>query len=125
LIQGTLQSLDPAKPLAGGRLKGTVGRTPDVDEMESGFDAAWCQWCLGHLSDPDLTAFFIRLKGSLRSRDTANGESASLIIVKENVCFDGPMGEPRHSFDDEDSSITRYVDIHQLSDPHPRGVQVG
>jgi protein N-terminal methyltransferase len=112
VVQCTLQALDPADPLRAGsaaRLLGTVGRALDEGEMESGFDVAWCQWCLGHLSDEELIDFFGRVKGALRTRDVAAGESASLIVVKENCCSDGANGEPRSSFDEEDSSLTRYV----------------
>lgn len=107
VIQGTLQSLDPAAPLSGGKLLGTVGRVPDECEMESGFDVLWCQWCLGHLSETELVEFFQRAKSALRKRDSATGESESLLVVKENCCSDGDDGTPRTNFDPEDSSLTR------------------
>lgn len=102
-IQDTLQAIDPAHPLSSptGRLIGRVGYEPQVDDIESGFDVVWCQWCLGHLSDPDLVAFFKRAKVALRD------PQKSWIIVKENLCSDGPDGEPNTSFDEEDSSLTR------------------
>jgi len=87
-IQATLQSFDLSKPLA------SVGE--EVVEEGVKFDVAWCQWCLGHLSTPDLIVFFKRL-----------ATLSPLIVVKENVCSDSPEGEPREVYDAEDSSLTR------------------
>ncbi|KAJ3128619.1 hypothetical protein HK100_009080 [Physocladia obscura] len=58
------------------------------------YDMIWSQWVLGHLTDDDLLAFFLRCKAALKP----NG----VIGVKENVC-------PREivELDDEDSSVTR------------------
>jgi protein N-terminal methyltransferase len=103
-VQGTLQDFEPSQPL----------RNPNVqllerigfqssDDTDSGFDVLWCQWCLGHLSDADLLLFMQRCQSAQRSSDN------SLIMVKENVCSDGPDGEPRSAFDEQDSSITRYT----------------
>lgn len=102
-VQETLQAFDPAHPLAGGptKLLGRVGHVPPEDDLESGFDVIWCQWCLGHLSDADLVAFFRRCRAALRDRDK------SVIVVKENLCQDGPDGSARSSFDESDSSVTR------------------
>lgn len=111
VLRGTLQALDPARPLATtAEHLGTVGWDgAKPEDVDSGFDVVWCQWCLGHLSDDDLVAFFRRAVGSLRKRDEAAGESRSLLVVKENLCSDGPNGEARVSFDDQDSSLTRYA----------------
>ncbi|KIY50813.1 hypothetical protein FISHEDRAFT_64428 [Fistulina hepatica ATCC 64428] len=100
--QGTLQSFDPSATAVspGVKLLGRVGRLAAGDSPEEGFDVVWCQWCLGHLSDPDLVAFLIRSKKSLRDR-------RSLIVVKENICSDAPDGTPRTVFDEQDSSLTR------------------
>jgi protein N-terminal methyltransferase len=68
--------------------------------MDSKFDVIWCQWCLGHLSDPDFVKFLQRAREALR--DPASG----LIIVKENCCSE-PDGVARTVFDEEDSSLTR------------------
>ncbi len=107
IVQGTLQSLDPAHPTAGGCSKlGRVGFAPlqdEADETDSGFDVVWCQWCLGHLSDEELVAFFRRCHAALRNKDEG------LIVVKENLCQDGDDGSARVSFDESDSSLTRYV----------------
>jgi len=74
-----------------------------TDEMGSGFDVIWCQWCLGHLSDIDLVAFFQRSHTALRDKE----KGKSLIVVKENLCRDFDDGTPRTVFDDQDSSLTR------------------
>ncbi|TFK54766.1 DUF858-domain-containing protein [Heliocybe sulcata] len=112
-IQATLQSLDPSHPRRSGKYLGRVGyqNTSNDDsenqpaaipeDMDSGFDVIWCQWCLGHLSDPDLVSFLRRCQPALRN--PTNG----FIIVKENTCSDTPDGGPRSHFDEEDSSITR------------------
>ena len=68
---------------------------------DAGFDVIWCQWCLGHLSDADLVAFFRRCKSALRD------PKRSVIVVKENVCADAFGGTARTEFDEEDSSLTR------------------
>jgi protein N-terminal methyltransferase len=117
-IQGTLQSFDPAAPLAGSTLVGRVGYAADLEPgsttmadagIDSGFDVIWCQWCLGHLSDADLVAFFRRCKSSLRDK------KRSVIVVKENVCADARDGTARTEFDEEDSSLTRCASTFRFS----------
>lgn len=74
-------------------------------DMGDGYDVCFLQWCLGHLSNEELTAFLIRCKASLRrTGETVEG----YIIVKENICKNsaGP-GKIGEIFDTEDSSITR------------------
>lgn len=68
----------------------------------------WCQWCLGHLSTPDLIIFFQAAKKALKS-----SAPDALIIVKENLCPDQPKDGLKGSvvFDDEDSSLTRYFGL--------------
>ena len=79
-----------------------LGRAGFHSEQEEGdFDIIWCQWCLGHLSDQELVAFFKRARGALKA--LADG----LIVVKENLCRDEEDGSPRSVFDHEDSSLTR------------------
>ena len=62
------------------------------------YDLIWNQWCLGHLTDVQLVAYFQRCKDGLRK----TGEA--WIVVKENMSteFRG-----RDVFDEEDSSVTR------------------
>ncbi|KAH8833640.1 DUF858-domain-containing protein [Flagelloscypha sp. PMI_526] len=102
-LLGPLQAFSPLDPLSSGSIKklGHVGYVSPESDLNSGFDVAWCQWCLGHLSDPDLISFLKKAKNSLR--DPVRG----LIGVKENLCSDGHFGEPRTVFDQEDSSLTR------------------
>ncbi|CAK5277674.1 unnamed protein product [Mycena citricolor] len=78
-----------------------LGHTPAQTDAVSGFDVIWCQWCLGHLSDPELAAFLKRSHSSLRNQEK------SLIVVKENLCSDEADGSARIVFDEEDSSLTR------------------
>lgn len=100
-LQGTLQVFDPSQPSQGSKALGRVGYVPEEDDSNSLFDIVWCQWCLGHLSDPDLVAFFKRCKNALR--DSQHG----LIIVKENLCNNTDDDEPLTVFDESDSSLTR------------------
>jgi len=104
-VRGTLQEFDPSHPLGSGsgamELLGRVGHKPENDDTDSQFDVIWCQWCLGHLSDPDLIAFFKRCRKALRNADE------SVIVVKENLCFDSDDGQPATVFDESDSSLTR------------------
>lgn len=58
------------------------------------YDAVWCQWVLGHLTDDDLVQFFRRCKDGL----TDNG----LIFIKENM-----GSSPVSEFDEKDSAWTR------------------
>lgn len=55
-FKGALQSFDP---VALGTPLDCVGYLPHDgdDEMKTGFDRIWCQWCLGHLKDDDLVQF--------------------------------------------------------------------
>jgi protein N-terminal methyltransferase len=103
-LQGTLQGFDPAAPRLGTKYIGRVGYEPDnLDtDMDSGFDVIWCQWCLGHMRDVDLVTFFVRCKGARR-------DASSVIVVKENVCKDAKDGGPVCEFDEQDSSVTRWV----------------
>lgn len=104
-IQGTLQDFDPASPLRSAssmKLLKRVGYQPREDDMNTGFDVIWCQWCLGHLTDIDLIAFFKRCRAALRDPDQ------SLIIVKENICNESDDGQAQAVFDPSDSSLTRY-----------------
>ncbi|KAL0566445.1 hypothetical protein V5O48_015568 [Marasmius crinis-equi] len=109
-IQSTLQDCDPARPLSSKNAKfldrvGSVPTDGPLSDIDTGFDVVWCQWCLGHLNDHDLNAFFKKSKNALREDNGFPGRS--LIVVKENVCSDGQDGGPRTVFDQEDSSFTR------------------
>ncbi|KAI0683692.1 DUF858-domain-containing protein [Cytidiella melzeri] len=102
-IKGTLQDFDPSQPLAASSMEllGRVGYEPTDDDVDSKFDVIWCQWCLGHLSDEDLVAFFMRCRAALRFPEQ------NVIIVKENVCENTEDGQPETIFDESDSSLTR------------------
>ncbi|KAG7092517.1 hypothetical protein E1B28_008868 [Marasmius oreades] len=108
-IQCTLQGCDPSHLLSeSAKYLNRVGSMTSEDPMndiDSGFDVIWCQWCLGHLKDDDLIAFFKRSKIALRQDNGYPGRS--LIVVKENLCSDSSGGGPRTTFDEEDSSFTR------------------
>lgn len=104
LIQSTHQSLDPSNPLSSTKFIGRVGYKPSPDGLEdanSKFDVIWCQWSLGHLSNPDLVLFLGRAKHALRDPE-------SVIVIKENVCAE-TVGSTNGCvvFDDQDSSLTR------------------
>lgn len=103
LLQGTLQAFNPLKPHHATFLD-RVGyqQSRPADDINMGFDVIWCQWCLGHLSDVDLVQFMGRSRASLR-------DEKSLIVVKENLCSDRPDGSAETVFDEQDSSLTRYV----------------
>ena len=105
-LQGTIQEFDPMRPHHATFID-RVGYHPDqpTDEIEMGFDVIWCQWCLGHLSNIDLVAFFQRSHTALRDKE----KGKSLIVVKENLCHDFDDGSPCTVFDDQDSSLTRLV----------------
>jgi protein N-terminal methyltransferase len=63
---------------------------------ESKYDLIWNQWCLGHLTDAQLTAYLEKCQKVLNED--------GLIIVKENLSTSG-----EDVFDELDSSVTRYV----------------
>ncbi|KAF6765250.1 methyltransferase domain-containing protein [Ephemerocybe angulata] len=102
ILQGTLQEFDPLNPHRVAFLD-RLGYQPPrpEDDINLGFDIIWCQWCLGHLSDADLVAFFKRSHAALKKDNPR-----SLIVVKENLCPDLP-GKARTVFDEQDSSLTR------------------
>lgn len=106
ILQGTIQDFDPMRPHHAMFLD-RVGYHPlrPTDEIGMGFDVIWCQWCLGHLNDIDLVAFFRRSHAALKEKE----KGKSLIVVKENLCRDFDDGTPRIVFDDQDSSLTRFV----------------
>jgi protein N-terminal methyltransferase len=66
------------------------------ESEESKYDVIWNQWCLGHLTDTQLTTYLEKCQKVLK----ADG----LIIVKENMSTSG-----EDVFDELDSSVTRYV----------------
>jgi protein N-terminal methyltransferase len=105
VLQDALQSFDPTHPLDPNKVLGRLGYNSPSNEagIETGFDIIWCQWCLGHLNDADLLAFFRRSRAALREREDKGG----FIVVKENLCRNDEDGGPRTSFDQTDSSITR------------------
>jgi len=102
ILQGTLQDFHPLMPHHA-RFLDRVGYQPPrpADEIGSGFDVIWCQWCLGHLSDVDLVLFLRRCHESL------NENPKSVIVVKENICSDAEDGSGQSIFDEQDSSLTR------------------
>ena len=102
ILQGTLQDFHPLMPHRAHFLDRIGYQSPrPADEIGEGFDVIWCQWCLGHLSDPDLVAFFKRCSESLKKHPQA------VIVVKENICADSDDGTPQEIFDEQDSSLTR------------------
>jgi protein N-terminal methyltransferase len=102
-VQGTLQGVDPAAPAAHGTVLARVGAPiKDTEEMDSGFDVVWCQWCLGHLTDADLVRFLRRAQAALR-------DAESVIVVKENLCSEGEDGQAKSVYDEQDSSLTRWA----------------
>lgn len=132
-IQGTLQDFDPRSSLPLppspdspsialenlGRVGYQLPSPPSPSSFpseEEGYDIIWCQWCLGHLSDTELITFFKACKAALRppiipegGYDSEGDRMKSLIIVKENTCFNEEDGGSAIVFDPEDSSVTRYA----------------
>ncbi|CCM04621.1 uncharacterized protein FIBRA_06805 [Fibroporia radiculosa] len=102
-VKDTLQDVNPSRPVNPAKLLGRVGYVPPTDAMESLFDIIWCQWCLGSLSDSDLIEFLRRSHYALRN------PQKSLIVVKENCCPDTEDGRPSTTFDETDSSLTRWI----------------
>ena len=122
---GGLQRFDPAapavpvRPLEGDADEGaatlfaTVGsdaldwpESTKVTPEEDGYDLVMIQWCVGHLSDEELVTFLQRSKKALRRSEFGD---EGYIIVKENICRDEEAEGAGTLWDEEDSSITRYV----------------
>jgi protein N-terminal methyltransferase len=66
------------------------------ESEESKYNLIWNQWCLGHLTDAQLTIYLEKCQKVLKTD--------GLIIVKENMSTNG-----EDVFDELDSSVTRYV----------------
>ncbi|KAI8626926.1 alpha-N-methyltransferase NTM1 [Xylariaceae sp. FL1651] len=64
------------------------------------YDVIWNQWCLGHLTDPQLEEYLVRCKSVLSVGK--DGKVRGIIIVKENMST-----RQEDVFDDTDSSVTR------------------
>ncbi|KAJ5893852.1 Alpha N-terminal protein methyltransferase 1 [Penicillium taxi] len=60
------------------------------------YDLIWTQWCVGHLTDSQLTDYIVRCRASL----TETG----IMVFKENLSTD-PLNQDM--YDDLDSSVTR------------------
>jgi protein N-terminal methyltransferase len=66
-------------------------------EQDGKYDIVWVQWCIGHLNDAQLVAFLQQCQRALADD--------GFIVLKENMSTgDGDL------FDEDDSSVTRYVD---------------
>lgn len=63
------------------------------------YNLIWNQWCVGHLTDAQLTAY-LKKCGTLLAKDK-DGKTTGLVVVKENLA---PVVD---CFDEEDSSVTR------------------
>ena len=108
LLLGIAEKVDIVEPIAkfSENLKGKAGigeifnvGLEDWSPQESGelkYDLIWNQWCLGHLTDAQLTTYLEKCQKVLKTD--------GLIIVKENMSTSG--GDV---FDEVDSSVTRYV----------------
>eukprot|EP00304_Pavlova_gyrans_P012487 CAMPEP_0206036048 /NCGR_PEP_ID=MMETSP1466-20131121/2513_1 /ASSEMBLY_ACC=CAM_ASM_001126 /TAXON_ID=44452 /ORGANISM="Pavlova gyrans, Strain CCMP608" /LENGTH=233 /DNA_ID=CAMNT_0053410485 /DNA_START=88 /DNA_END=789 /DNA_ORIENTATION=- len=68
---------------------------------EAHYDLVWIQWVIGHLTDEELVAFFIRCKKSLRP--------GGWIVVKDNNCSPTEPGiiDGRYLVDNDDHSVMR------------------
>jgi len=71
--------------------------TPPSDG--EGYDLVWTQWCVGHLTDAQLVGYLKRCGEAIRRRGPEG-----LVVIKENLSTSG-----EDVFDEEDSSVTRYV----------------
>jgi len=60
------------------------------------YDLVWTQWCVGHLTDSQLVKYLARCRDALAPE--------GLIVIKENMSTSGA-----DAFDEEDSSVTRFV----------------
>ncbi|RAO72653.1 uncharacterized protein BHQ10_008665 [Talaromyces amestolkiae] len=60
------------------------------------YDLIWCQWCVGHITDIQLTEYIVRCRAAL----TETG----IMVIKENLSTE-PTGADM--YDDLDSSVTR------------------
>ncbi|PWY88935.1 hypothetical protein BO70DRAFT_393452 [Aspergillus heteromorphus CBS 117.55] len=88
------------RPSSDGEASGVIGDIYTVGLEDwyprKKYDLIWTQFCVGHLTDVQLEAYFVRCRDAL----TAGG----VLVVKENQSTD-PAGEDM--FDEEDSSVTR------------------
>jgi len=106
LLLGIAGNVDIVEPIAkfSDNLKGKdgIGRIFNVgledwspqESGESKYDLIWNQWCLGHLTDAQLTTYLEKCQNVLNED--------GLIIVKENLSTSG-----EDVFDELDSSVTR------------------
>ncbi len=108
LLLGVAEKVDIVEPIAkfSDNLKGKPGigeifnvgleDWPPQESEEPRYDLIWNQWCLGHLTDAQLTTYLKKCQKVLKTD--------GLIIVKENMSTSG-----EDVFDELDSSVTRYV----------------
>jgi len=63
---------------------------------EKKYDLIWTQWCVGYLTDVQLTEYISRCRAALAN--------SGIMVVKENISTE-PHGEDM--YDPEDNSVTR------------------
>ena len=95
-IRKFADAVTEAKMAGGGKVGNIYVKGLECWDPEERYDLVWNQWCLGHLTDKQLVAYFSRCK-------TAIAEGG-WIVVKENMSTD-PNGED--IFDKVDGSMTR------------------
>jgi protein N-terminal methyltransferase len=82
------------------REKDAIGKVYNVGleswTPETKYDMIWNQWCLGQLTDTQLSEYFERIKDKVKP--------GGWIVVKENMSSD-PWGQD--IFDETDNSVTR------------------
>mmetsp|Transcript_64721 Transcript_64721/g.159285 ORF Transcript_64721/g.159285 Transcript_64721/m.159285 type:complete len:254 (-) Transcript_64721:263-1024(-) len=95
LVEPVDMLLEEAKKKLTGRNAGDfllVG-LQDFSPKKAQYDVIWIQWVIGHLTDDDFCAFFLRCRYGLKP--------GGIIVLKENVCKEGFI------VDKDDSSVTR------------------
>ncbi|KZV90409.1 DUF858-domain-containing protein [Exidia glandulosa HHB12029] len=108
-VKSTLQDFDPRQPpdeTDAKKVFAHAGASFKKDD-EPGYDVAWMQWCLGHMSDNELVQLLKATRASLREAIEDDPRTAGLIVVKENCCSETSDGKPVTVWSEEDSSVTR------------------
>ncbi|KAH6645489.1 alpha-N-methyltransferase NTM1 [Truncatella angustata] len=95
IIEPVIKFTDGLQHKPGIRAIHNIGLDDWIPTKDDSYDLVWIQWCVGHLTDPQLVQHLERCKAALNP-------DGGVIVVKENI-----NSIDEDFFDETDSSVIR------------------